>query len=388
MAVFAALTPAALPGAEIAAMRAALLAEFVAPRTRPAAAPVVPPPMPAVAALPGARIFAAFVGLACLAGLLGALLLVPSSPIALTRDRSTNALPLAAQPSQPPTIIFVTPTPGPPSPAATATSSPSVTGTATITPTTQSDGAGVVVSTPTPVATKSATADATTEQSPTPSVTASASPTASVTAGHPTVSPTPGGDETCAPSLSTNVRQVNIVGGSSSFTVFNSFCRAVQFSLDAAPTSDWLHLQQLFGTLDPGAFGTVGMTVDRAARPEGTSMGSVALTWVGGSLDIPVAVTVTGGPPIVGPVHATCAAQNQANFFNARVIDDYGVQTVTLTTVDADGKTSDIAMTLASGDPRAGVWDAEPAGGIVSYTVTATDFAGHISSFPGVCSTS
>jgi hypothetical protein len=159
----------------------------------------------------------------------------------------------------------------------------------------------------------------------------------------------------------------------------------VQFSLDVATGNAWLHVQQQFGTLDPGGFVTIGLTADRAALAEGTTMSSLTLTWVDGTLDIPVSVVVSGGAPIIGPVQATCGPANQANFFNARVIDDYGVKAVTLTTVDADGATTDVPMTMASGEPRAGGWTAEPPGGIASFTVTASDFAGHAATFPGTC---
>jgi hypothetical protein len=181
---------------------------------------------------------------------------------------------------------------------------------------------------------------------------------------------------------------VNVTGGSSSFTVFNSFCRAVQYSLNVATGSSWLQLQQQFGTLQPGEFATIGLTVDKAALPEGVTTGALSLTWVDGSLTIPVSVTVSGGAPIVGPVQATCGPKNQANFFTARVIDDYGVKTVSLTVVAAGGDSTVIPMTLASGDAQAGSWTAEPTGPITSYSIAAIDAAGHTGVYPGTCTTS
>lgn len=159
----------------------------------------------------------------------------------------------------------------------------------------------------------------------------------------------------------------------------------MQYSLDVAAGNSWLHLQQQFGTLQPGDFATVGLTVDRSVLPEGTTAGALLLTWVDGSLTIPVSVTISGGAPIVGPAQATCGPKNQANFFNARVIDDYGVDTVTVTVIAPDGTSTIVPMALSSGDAKAGVWVAEPAGPISSYTVTATDFAGHEGTSPGVC---
>ncbi|HKS92511.1 MAG TPA: hypothetical protein VJQ83_11325, partial [Tepidiformaceae bacterium] len=117
-----------------------------------------------------------------------------------------------------------------------------------------------------------------------------------------------------------------------------------------------------------------------------TTTGALSLTWVDGSLQLPVSITISGGAPIVGPVQATCGTANQADFFSARVIDDYGVDTVTVTVVAPDGTSTIAPMVLASGDAKAGDWTAQPAGPVASYTITATDHAGHTGVFPGACS--
>jgi DNA-directed RNA polymerase specialized sigma24 family protein len=373
-AVLSALAPVEMPPADAASLRDGLLAEFAAAQPPP---PLPPPPI-ALLPSPGPRwprVLAAFAGLACVAGLLGGLLLVPASPIALTRDRATRDAPIVVIPADAtPHIIFVTPTPGPPTASPTPPPSATPSSVAATHP-----GAGGA--TPVHQATEAAS------PSPTPTRTATATRTPPVTPTLTPPSPTPDGTE-CTPSLSTNVRQVNVTGGSSSFTVFNSFCRAVQYSLNVATGSSWLQLQQQFGTLQPGEFATIGLTVDKAALPEGVTTGALSLTWVDGSLTIPVSVTVSGGAPIVGPVQATCGPKNQANFFTARVIDDYGVKTVSLTVVAAGGDSTVIPMTLASGDAQAGSWTAEPTGPITSYSIAAIDAAGHTGVYPGTCTTS
>ncbi len=376
LAVFAALAPAAMPAADAAALRATVLAESAT------AAPPPPPVAPPIALLPPpgprrSRVLAAFAGLACVAGVLGGLLLVPASPIALTRDRVEHEPPLVIVPPPTPEIIYITPTPGSPTPtpaAPSATPSPRASATPGLA-TAQGSGATLLPE-------DSPTSD-TSSPTPSPTVTRVAQKTPTTTPETPTPI---GGGTNCTPSLSTNVRQVNIAGGSSSFTIFNSFCRAVQYSLDVTEGNSWLHLQQEFGTLQPGDFATIGITAERAVLPEGTTTGALSLTWVDGSLDIPVSVTISGGAPIVGPVQATCGPGDQADSFSARVIDDYGVDTVTVTVVSPDGTSTTVPMTRASGDPKAGDWTAEPQGPIASYTITAADFAGHTGVFPGTCS--
>lgn len=164
--------------------------------------------------------------------------------------------------------------------------------------------------------------------------------------------------------------------------MFNNYCRATQFSLDAGMNSPWLHLQQAFGTLAPGAFVTIGVSADVTTLPEGTTKGGMTLTWVDGSLQIPVVVTRNGSAPIVGPVTATCGQENQANFFSARVIDDYAVDTVTLDAIRPDGTTTVVPMALSSGTTAAGTFTAQVTGGVAVYSVTATDFAGHVGTWP------
>ena len=374
--VFAALAPAVMPAEDVAPLRAGLMAEFAT------AAPPPPPIAPPIALLQPrgprrVRVLAAFAGLACVAGLLGGLLLVPASPIALTRDRVAHEPPLVILPPPTPQVIFVTPTPGSPTPTETmASASPSPRASATEGGTTAQGGA----LTPGP-------GDSPTPQPPSPTTSPTPTRTPPKTPTTTPASPTPiGGGGDCTPSLSTNVRQVNIAGGSSSFTIFNSFCRAVQYSLDVTDGGAWLHLQQEFGTLQPGGFATIGLTADRSSLPEGTTTGALSLTWVDGSLQLPVSITISGGAPIVGPVQATCGTANQADFFSARVIDDYGVDTVTVTVVAPDGTSTIAPMVLASGDAKAGDWTAQPAGPVASYTITATDHAGHTGVFPGACS--
>jgi hypothetical protein len=181
--------------------------------------------LPAAASVGGAswRAFAsAGVPLAAVATILGVLLLVPASPVALTRGSDEGAvLPATGVPSPTPTRT------------ATATATTTRTARATATPRTTVAG-GALTPTPTgvtatatatPTATLTATATATPARTPTPT----ASPTRTATA-----TPT-----TCQPAIFANLELLPVRPGTTSeFTVFNAFCGDVSVSISVS--SDWV----------------------------------------------------------------------------------------------------------------------------------------------------
>lgn len=191
-------------------------------------------------ARPRATALLAFAPLTLAAIVLGCILAVPSSPLALTRDRGPRfAPPLSAAatagaptatPTAGPAIVAPMPTPTPSPAPATATPPPPAPTATTATPTPSPTS----ISTPTPAATPTVT--------PRPTATATATPEA------PTPAPTPPGPTptrtppACVPALDANTKLVRTLPRqTSSFVLFNTSDCAADYTIDA-PAVSWLQI--------------------------------------------------------------------------------------------------------------------------------------------------
>lgn len=233
--------------------------------------------------------------LAVVAALFSLALLVPGSPIALTREslgapfeaigigggtstpgRATTGAGAGATPSPP-----ATPTPSPargPSPSATAT-----VGGVVATPT-ATELALTPIPTETPAETPTATATATPTDEPTPTATATSTLTPTATATQPpTATPT-----RCGSALRSNVGKI-VVGpsGRSSFTLLNNFCGAVAYTVTTLDA--WLEVTPNIGTLPSGG-STVVTVIVRAPGP-GTYDGLVIVEGAGGAVAVEISYT-------------------------------------------------------------------------------------------------
>ncbi|MBK6663347.1 MAG: hypothetical protein IPG47_11635 [Thermoflexaceae bacterium] len=213
------------------------------------------------------------------AGGLAAALLLPVSPIALTRDRSISApviLPAASDtPAQVVQVTVITPTPPPPTPTRTATASPSASASAPA-------GAASATGTATRAASPSPTATASSTATPTPTApVATATPVPPTrTPVPPTATAVPPTPTVCAPSLSPNTSLVGAAPGiPSPVTLFNFGCDSVTFAV--ASLTEWI-------TVDPPASNVVppsgNVTIWFTASPPaaaGTYEGLIRVTPAG-----------------------------------------------------------------------------------------------------------
>ncbi|MCK9518600.1 MAG: hypothetical protein M0R74_06175 [Dehalococcoidia bacterium] len=217
--------------------------------------------------------------LAVAATLLGVALVLPSSPIALTRNSASKAtIALSAASSPTPgagTVVTVpastgggTPTPG--NPGAGPGRSPSPTELAGVLTATGTPTAGATATrTPTPVS-PTATSTATSTATPTSTATATATVATPTPTSTPTVTPTQ-----CRKAISSNVSQLTIgPSGQSSFEVLNSFCGPVEFSVAAGAA--WLSVSPAAGALDSGRRATI--SVAATVSEPGTYTGAISVS--------------------------------------------------------------------------------------------------------------
>ncbi|GAA4079260.1 sigma-70 family RNA polymerase sigma factor [Nocardioides kongjuensis] len=135
----------------------------------------------------------------------------------------------------------------------------------------------------------------------------------------------------------------------------------------------WLSVSRSEGSLDPGAGSGLTITADRAALGEGSSTGTVAVSWSGGTVLVSVQVGVDN-PPVVGAIQVGGPS-------------DCSGRTITATATDTTLQSVRVAWSGPSGNGQkamtasGGGWTASigpfPIGGTVTATVTAVDRAGH-----------
>lgn len=139
------------------------------------------------------------------------------------------------------------------------------------------------------------------------------------------------------------------------------------------PRVSWLSVSRGSGSLEPGARSGLTITADRSTLGEGSSTGTVAVTWSGGTLLVTVQVTVDK-PPVIGQIQVGGPTDCSGRTLTTTV-DDANLQSVRVSWSGNSG-TGQKAMA-----PSGGGWSADigpfPIGGTVTATVTAVDTAGH-----------
>jgi hypothetical protein len=225
------------------------------------------------------------------AGILALALLLPFSPIALTRtskpeaghpvgiDSAGSGSPVATATRRPIAVPGAGTAGSTPSPRPSATGG-LATATATVVP-----GATPRTTTPDQTATATTAASATASPAPSPTPTAQPSPTATQPPATPTAT-------TCVPALSTGeVKFITILPDTSSFfELHNSFCGPADYSVEVS--GEWLELTSpARGSLIGGAHTEIRLFAHTPAEP-GEYKATVHITGPGGqSLDVTVVST-------------------------------------------------------------------------------------------------
>jgi DNA-directed RNA polymerase specialized sigma24 family protein len=203
--------------------------------------------------LTSSRLLLAFAPLAAIASALGALLLLPASPLALTRDRHLVAAASPA-PGEPDTVVTApSPTPTAIIRTVPATASAGASRAATSAAAAAATAPTALPSSTRPAsATPSPTVPTTPSQTPSPTIAPTATPTAVDTpAPTPTLPPPSPTATTCIGSIQANVTKVTLLPGvRSSFVLFNtSECSPASFTITVAPPVSWLQLETRSGTI-------------------------------------------------------------------------------------------------------------------------------------------
>lgn len=324
------------------------------------------------------------------AGFLMMALLIPASPVALTRgDDPMQASPteLVSQPTETPTNTPPGGTGGGPGETPPATDTPGNTGTqqgqaggtATAVPTNTppaTSAAGGATNTPQPTATNTntptATATATSTRTPTSTPTNTATPT-------PTNTPTPT-RVPCSPSLFVTSQSLNVPPGTTqSFTIFNSQPCAGSFEL-GAPTQPWLSVTPGSGNVPANGSVTVQVSVNGQAVPrqEGTYSATFLVKGVSNSFNVTVNTTVGGQPPEVLSATGQCTQASptlRLATFTVNANDDISVASVVVTWA-GDSVSLVKGPGTSWGTPPNQPKQVAPSGNLNPFTATATDGAG------------
>ena len=302
-------------------------------------------------------------GLAVLAAFLVALLFVPQSPIALTRnDGSTVKLADAGPgdggvaPATATTTATATPT--------TAAASPSTTDTpaSTATPATTSQAGGgnggpTATHTPPPAATptkapNTATPTATRTSTPTATPTRTSTPTPS-----PTATPT---KVPCNPVLQGSAFSLDIApGGAATFVVTNPQPCDVSFTVGSAVFSGgaWLSASPAGGTIAAESATTVTVSVSSSllSPSEGDYFGTVTVQWGQfGSFTVQVTTTRGGQPPQVQSITGQCMLTALGVSFTATITDDVAMGSATVYFTASGGAAHQVALSNTSGNTWSG----------------------------------
>jgi len=135
----------------------------------------------------------------------------------------------------------------------------------------------------------------------------------------------------------------------------------------------WLSVSRTKGALDPGAGTGLTIAADRATLGEGSSTGTVVVSWSGGTVLVSVQVSVDN-PPVVGAVQVGGPTDCSGRTITTTATDAT-LQSVRVAWSGPSGN-GQKAMTAAGGGWTAGIGPF-PIGGTVTATVTAVDRAGH-----------
>lgn len=313
--------------------------------------------------------------LSAAAGLLLLALVIPASPLALTRGDE----PVSANPDGEVVVVDETPTPTSTStPASTATQLPQATqqGQQVPTETATATATATSTSTPPPTAgpgtpTNTPTATPTNTNTPTATATATRTPTATPTTQPDTPTPT---TPPCQPSISASSTSLNVpAGGTQNFVLFNNQPCAGSFSL-GQPSASWLDVSPLSGSVPANGTVTIQVSVSASVPSgEGTYSGSFRVEGEGNQFTVTVNTTVGGQPPRVVRASGTCTttANGRLASFVVAATDDIEVTSVVVTW-NGGG-----SLNLTKGSATwTGTHQPVPAAGISGLKATAVDGAG------------
>lgn len=320
-------------------------------------------------------------GLAVLAAFLVALLFVPQSPIALTRNDGSTVKLVDAGPGDggdSPATATITGT----ATAATAAASPSPTDTPASTPTpatTSQAGTGnagpTATHTPPPAATPTKAPN-----TPTPTATRTSTPTATPTkTSTPTPSPTATPTKVpCNPVLQGSAFSLDIApGGSASLVVTNSQPCDASFSVGTSGGL-WLSASPAGGTIpaQSAALVTVSVNAAQLSADEGTYFGTVTVIGPNNSFTVEVTTTRGGQPPVVQSISGQCMLTALGVSFTATITDDVAMGSAIVYFTTSGGATHQVALQNTSGNTWAGSLTGVSARNGSNFRVVAMDASG------------
>ncbi|PWB68015.1 MAG: hypothetical protein C3F15_17200 [Holophagae bacterium] len=312
--------------------------------------------------------------LAVLAVSLVVLLLVPQSPIALTRNDSGAVKHADTDPGDggvSPTTATATATATP----TTAAASPPPTETPASSPT-PATGAGntgpTATHTPSPAATptkapNTATPTATRTSTPTATPTKTSTPTPSPTAT-PTTVP-------CNPVLNGSVFALEIApGGFATFAVTNPEPCGASFSVGTAGGL-WLSASPAGGTIPAGSEALVTVSVNAALlpAPEGDYFGTVTVFGSNNSFSVQVTTTRGGQPPRVQSITGQCLLTALGASFTATITDDVAMGSATVYFTASGGAAHQVALANTSANTWSGTITGVSARNGSNFRVVAID---------------
>ncbi|MDQ6525823.1 sigma-70 family RNA polymerase sigma factor [Nocardioides sp. LHD-245] len=216
-----------------------------------------------------------------------------------------------------------------------------------------------------------ATAPAATAPAPATTPTEPAPPTPSAPAS-PTSTPTTETTVTAPGDLRVSTRTLRL-GTKSAGTVRLSNAGGSALDYTVKPRVAWLSVSRGAGSLAAGADAGLTITADRSSLGEGSSTGTVAVSWSGGTVVLQVQVVVDR-PPVIGGISVGGPTDCSGRSLTTTVADASGVQSVRVAWSGPSG-TGQEPMTASGGSWTATIGPF-PVGGTVTATVTAVDKAG------------
>ena len=209
-----------------------------------------------------------------------------------------------------------------------------------------------------------------------------ASPTAAPATPEATAptTPTPTPSESAkAPgvlTVSTNAISLGRSASSSTITLTNSGDLPVDYRLTSS--AGWLSASPASGRVEGGTSSRLTVRADRGRVREGSSSGTIGISWVAGGAKVAVSLVEERGPN-VGQPSAGSSSTCTSNPVQVSVSDESGLTSVVL-------RWSGAGSGSASMSERGAVWRADmgqfPNGGSVMMRVTATDKRGNTTTGP------
>lgn len=207
--------------------------------------------------------------------------------------------------------------------------------------------------------------------SPTPTADGKASTT-------PTPTPTPS-ETTKAPGVlvvSTKSISLGRSGSTSTITLSNTGGLPVDYRLTSSTA--WLSASPSTGRVEAGTSLQVALRADRGDVREGSSSGTIGISWVSGSAEVKVSL-VEEHNPVVGQPSAGATSTCTSNPVSVSVSDESGLASVVL-------RWSGAGSGSATMRSRGSLWVADMGqfanGGRVTMRVTATDSRGNTATGP------